>query len=489
MREAPAVRHLLRALMELAPDAFVVGGAVRDSLLGKQSPLDLDVAVPGDGYDLARQLATVYGKGATFVPLDRERGTGRIVLHDTAAATLDIASFKGLTLREDLFGRDFTINALALSVPDFLSGASAMLIDPTGGLEDLRAGVIRACDETAFQADPLRILRAFRFKACFGFRVHPETRELMGASIPDMVRVSPERIRDELFAIFSADGTGPALDEMATMGVLFAVFPEIGPMKGCQQNRYHHLDVWDHSLEAIRGFHEIVGNLEALPGTLGREVEDYLKEEPVPARSKAALLRLALLFHDAGKPQTRTLDQEGNIRFFGHEKISRDLFESAANRLKLARREIALIGEWIGGHMRMMVFTGASLTARAAFRLRRTYGRDLTGLVLLFLADLAASRGPARDPEAFQLALGRCAQTLQDVFAEAQLPAKPLLNGRDIMERFGVAPGPALGALIRKIEELQGIGEICSKDDALKAVSRLLEEGLAEEEAEKPKAR
>jgi len=471
------------------PEAFVVGGAVRDPLLGRATPVDLDLAVMGDGFAVARQVASAYGKGATFVPLDRSTGTGRVVLWDEVRATLDIASFKGPTLREDLFGRDFTINALALSIPDFLDGAFHRVIDPTGGVDDLKKGLIRACHEDAFQSDPLRILRAFRFRASLGFRMSPETGALMAARVPDLPHVSPERIRDELFAILSTGEVAATLWEMDAMGVLAVVFPETDAMKGCQQNRYHHLDVWGHTMEAMRRLEEIEHAPWLLLGELAEQVAAYLSEELVPTRNKAALLALAMLFHDAGKPQAMIVDQSGGIRFFGHEKISRDLFTIAGNRLKLARREIKLVGDWIGGHMRTMIFTGPSVSARAIFRLHQTYDKDLAGLLLLFLADLAASRGPARDPGAFQLALGRCKAALHRSFVAREAQAIPLLNGRDIMDAFGLAPGPGLGALLGKIRELQGTGEIRTREDALEAVSRLLEEVPPEGGAEKPKAR
>jgi poly(A) polymerase len=263
---------------------------------------------------------------------------------------------------------------------------------------------------------------------------------------------------------------------MEASGIVSAIFPDIKAMKGCPQNRYHHLDVWGHTLEAIQRLEEIAHRPTRYFGNMGGRIEPYLKEELVPARSKAALLKIAVLFHDIGKPQARTVDEEGRIRFFGHEKISRRIFEHVATRLKLARREIKLVGEWVGGHMRTMIFTREPVSRRAIYRLHRAFGEDILGLLLLFLADLAATRGPASRPNSEELALRYVREALTEAIALRRQPRQRFLNGRDLMALFELQPGPRLGALLKKLDELQGIGEIQSREEAIEVISRLVTE-------------
>ena len=156
LRDIPRVREIIQFIRERVPESYVVGGAIRDQLMGKSLRMDLDLAVPCNGFDLARDLAQTSGLKATFVPLDATFGTGRIVLHGTPPALLDISSFKGANIEDDLRRRDFTINAMAVSVRDFLEGAYDRVIDPTGGIKDLRSKTIRACSNIAFVEDPLR---------------------------------------------------------------------------------------------------------------------------------------------------------------------------------------------------------------------------------------------------------------------------------------------------------------------------------------------
>jgi hypothetical protein len=187
-----------------------------------------------------------------------------------------------------------------------------------------------------------------------------------------------------------------------------------------------------------------------------------------------ALLKLAAIFHDAGKPQCMTCDPDGRIRFFGHEKVSKETFEEVSERLRLASREVRTIGEWIGGHMRLMALERETLSTRALFRIRRRFQCDAIGLMILFLADLAASRGPARTPEAFEHALEQVRMALAALLESPPTPVPPLLNGRDLITIFRLAPGPALGRILARLRELQGIGEITSREQALTAVRELL---------------
>jgi len=472
----PLAREILESIIKEAPESYLVGGAVRDRLMGQPLRMDLDLAVRCNGFELAEKLVREAGSGASFVPLDPDLGTGRIVLRGEPAAVLDISSFKGEGIHDDLWRRDFTINAIAMTIPDFLAGVSERLIDPTSGTRDIQNKTIRACSRTAFEEDPIRILRAFRFKACLDFTISADTLDMIPGSLSGLALASPERIRDELIATLSARSAFHVLLEMDSVGIIGLLFPEISPMKGCIQNEYHHLDVWDHTLEAVRLLEQVLSNPEEHFGDISCAVTQYCVEEPVKGRSRSALLKLAMIFHDSGKPQTVSVDSHGRIHFFGHEKVSRQLFEKVGLRLRLASREIKSVAEIIGGHMRTLIFTRGPVTNRAVYRLCRQFKTDVVGLLALFLADLGASRGPARTEGLPGPTLASVREALRMCLEAGKEPRTPLLNGREVMGLFSLQPGPYLGGILKKLDELQGAGEINTREEAVEAARALLRE-------------
>ncbi len=371
---------------------------MRDAISGGSHGTDLDLAVQGDGYHVARTAAARIGSACSFVPLDPGRGTARLVFKEGSIPAIDISTFKGPTIREDLIKRDFTINAIAVPTRDFLTVGRAELIDPCGGEEDLLRRKIRVCSDDSFADDPLRILRAFRFAAALGFTIDAGTRTLIPSALARLASVAGERVRDEVFAILAVPRAFPILQDMDAIGVMETLFPEISPMKGCTQNAYHHLDVWAHSLEAVRTMEGLLSGDTAGLGCFKDLVHTYAERELVAGRPRKALMKLAVLFHDSGKPNTRFVDDRGRVRFFGHDAVSTEVFALAAERLRLSSREIHAGAEWIQGHMRPIVLFSKPVSRRGIFRLWRKFGEEMVGLFILFLADLAATRWACSSP-------------------------------------------------------------------------------------------
>jgi len=487
VRDNLLARQILETIAKEVPEAYVVGGAVRDRLMGQPLRMDLDLAVPCDGFKLAQKVVREIGSKASFVPLDSDWGTGRVVLRGEPLAVLDISTFKGHNIHEDLRHRDFTINALAMTIPDFLAGADDRVVDPTRGSRDLRNKTIRACSKTTFEEDPLRILRAFRFKACLNFSISTDTIAMIPGSLARLAGASPERIRDELIAALSAPSTFPALSEMDSAGIIDLLFPEILPMKGCIQNEFHHLDVWGHTLEAVKLLEYVLSNPGEYFDDLSEIVSQYCLEEPVKGRPRSALLKLATIFHDSGKPHAVSINSHGRIHFFGHEKISRQLFEKVGLRLRLAGREIKSVSGLVGGHMRTLIFTREPVTSRAIYRLCRHFKRDFVGLFALFFADLGASRGPARPEGVSSWTVGNVRDALRMCLEADRERQPPLLNGREVMDLFGLQPGPFLGRVLKKLDELQGEGEIKTREEAVEAARTLLKEKNQSQRTRKPR--
>jgi poly(A) polymerase len=470
----PRIRAILFQIQEYCSSSYLVGGAIRDFLMDRSLGKDLDVAVDADGFEVARQVADRWGSVLAFVPLDEERGTARLVVRGERQAEIDVSTFKGATIEQDLALRDFTINALALSVSDLLEHKMDCVLDVTGGLADLESRTVRGCSKTSFSDDPLRILRAFRFMASLGFDISNDTLGMIPSNLRALSSVAGERIRDELIAVLATADAYHALARMDEAGVIGALFPELAPMKGCGQNDFHHLDVWLHSLEAVNQMESVLENDAIAFGDVAEEINQYVGKEPVPGRPLRALLKLGAIFHDSGKPRVRFIDSKGKVRFFGHERISRQIFEDAAIRLKLANKETTLLADIIGGHMRPTMFTALHVSMRAISRLRRRFETDITGLLVLFLSDLGASRGPARRPGEWEKARGMVVDALKIIYETQSHPREKLVTGRDLMTTFHLESGPLIGRLLNRIWELQDLGEVLTKDEALEAARNML---------------
>ncbi|MFZ5761586.1 MAG: CCA tRNA nucleotidyltransferase [Thermodesulfobacteriota bacterium] len=451
---------------------YVAGGAVRDWLLGNAAR-DLDFTVPAGAVSLARRLAK--GLGGAFVLLDAEEEAARVVWQ---GYTLDLASFRegSRTIEEDLTRRDFTINALAVAMAP-AEGALAppyALIDPSGGVADLAARLIRHPAAAAFRRDPLRLLRAYRFQATLGFALAPETARQIEAEREFIRRSAPERIAYELDRILAAAaGAAPVLEGMAASGLLFEVLPELRPGVGMAQPSSHHLDVFGHGLRAVACLAEIC----AEPGRFFRDPSPlvaYLAD----ARRRLHLAWAALL-HDVGKPVRFAL-RDGRITFYNHDHAGREISDQVALRLRFSRERRERVGRLIGHHMWPFHLSNARrknpLTPRACLRLIRAIGDDLPGLFLLAMADSLAGEGPGKpaDTEAALADLYNEVLVVYEARVRPVLSGPPLLTGHDLQALFGLAPGPRLGILLRGLEGARVAGTVRNRDEAVAWVRREL---------------
>jgi poly(A) polymerase len=323
---------------------YLVGGAIRDALL-LRPVYDLDFVIPGNAMKLARQIANELG--AAYFPLDRKRNMARMILmpddqlagQGSMLRRIDFSSFQGADLISDLRGRDFTINSMAIEIHQLQT-----LIDPLGGAADLASKRLNVCSQQSIIDDPIRILRAVRFSIELDLSIQPETRQLIRQAARLLPEESAERLRDELFRILSQSRTSSSLRILDILGILEYVMPEVFLLKNVNQSPPHKMDVWEHTLDFLRQLETILDVLapESSPdkadnlimGTvalyLGRyrnQLEDHLKNPLNPERPHRGLLFLAGLYHDVGKPKTRTMDEKGKVRFIEHEQIGSKLVE------------------------------------------------------------------------------------------------------------------------------------------------------------------
>uniref|UniRef100_A0A7V4GA08 HD domain-containing protein n=1 Tax=Desulfobacca acetoxidans TaxID=60893 RepID=A0A7V4GA08_9BACT len=463
----------LAALLDLAQarktEVFLVGGTVRDLLLERFS-LDLDFAVSHDTLNLARELARILG--GTFVLLDEGERTARVV---AGGEILDLAEFRGPTLEADLRGRDFTINAMALDLRGLREGALPALIDPLGGRPDLAAGRLRLVSEANLAADPLRLLRAYRFAATLGFTITPETREAIRRQTREFPRVAGERVRHELFLLLGAPGGGALLPDMDEVGLLTRIFPELEDLRDVPQDGFHHLEVFQHSLETVAQMEKVL----ARPGEFFRELSGAV-EDLARKPGKAPVLKLAALFHDAGKPLVQERrSQPERYTFYQHERVGVEIWEQAAARLRLSQAETRGVSHLIAWHMRpfllLPLFLRGDLSLRALGRMVKAAKGELAAGFTLAMADSLAAQGPQKPPEA-EVQLSRLADAAWRFHQERLLPQESqprLLTGEDL-KALGLTPGPEFRRLLEAVAEAQWEGQVASREEALALVQRLV---------------
>lgn len=450
--------------------SYLVGGSVRDLLLGHE-PRDMDLAVHGSAQDLVHQLAEA--TGIRPVVLNKEHDIARAVL---SGRHVDIAGLDNSDLPADLQRRDFTINAMALPVEDYLRGDwSGRVIDPLGGLSDLRQGIIRACSPGSLDDDPVRVLRALRLQARFGFCIAPDTVKLMENLKKPLSATPGERVWEELRNILELPNASKIIFSLAQqIPVLEQIFPEIGPMRCMEQNFYHADNVWDHCLKALLEFERMLED-SSLPGEANASISEYLRELPLRKRKQLPVIKLACLFHDVGKLKTRGEREDGRITFYGHHQAGGPMAETIGRRLKMSKREIKLFRLLVEWHMQpLFLYKGNPPSAKAVFRFFRNLGEDTPICLLLSLADVTSSRKAtgklalAEDYKKYILALLN--QYLKK--KDRVLNQAPLLNGLEICETFGLKPGPPVGRLKNDLWEAQMEGKVTTRQEAVDFLHR-----------------
>ena len=479
---------LIDKVRDALPDQeiYLVGGAVRDMLVNRIPP-DLDFALPANGISLARRIANTLN--ADFMALDLERDTGRVIVTDADGARtfMDFATYRnGSTLEADLRARDFTMNAIAFDL------RSQTLIDPLNGANDLRAKTIRACSGTSLSDDPVRILRAVRQAAAFGFKIELGTRQAMKSAASLLPNVSPERQRDELFKILEGPKPDAALRALEMLGVLPHLLPELTALKGVEQSHPHIHDVWEHTLSVLGHLEGIIAALrvsysaeetnDMLTGLLTLRLGRY--REQIAAhfadalntdRSVRAALFFAALYHDVQKPATKSVDEAGRIRFFDHDVKGAQVAAGRGHAFNLSNDEIERIQKIIQHHMRFHFFTDRlepnkqEPSRKAIYRFFRDADEAGVDLVLLGLADLRGTRGNELSQAMWTAALDTARVLLENYWERREETVAPprLLDGNELMRELNLQPGRVIGQLLEAIREGQATGKVADRDNAL----------------------
>ncbi len=488
----PLVGQIESMLPEAAP-IYLVGGAVRDALLQRPT-YDLDFAVNGDALRIARQMADAL-EGAYFA-MDAVHGTGRVILTPSAGARfiLDFTRFRGATLEEDLRARDFTVNAMAISL-----GPEREFYDPLGGSRDLKKKALRACAPDAFVQDPLRILRGVRLAVSLRFQLLPDTRQWMRAAASQLPQVSAERLRDELFRILEGPHPAAALQALDILGALVHVLPELSSLKAIPLNPGG-VDAWKHTVRALQKLEDLLEVLGTRydPGAaadlalaivvmrLGRyrrEITEHLTEELSTGRSARGLLFLATLYHEVGKAEITPAGDEPDLQYSQHAGRAAAAVKERARQLRLSVVEQAHLARIAQGHVRPALLSEAphQPTRRAIYRFFRDLGPAGVDVCLLSLADFLALHAPAVPQDRWERHVEVIRGLLEAWWEHRSESIDPpeVLNGDDLIRVFGLEPGPRIGRLLEALREAQACGQIREREEALQLARTLLKEDPA----------
>ncbi|MCW5848680.1 MAG: HD domain-containing protein [Anaerolineae bacterium] len=479
----PTLAHRLVRFFRHAPHTYVVGGAVRDRLLGRDVH-DFDLLVQTDGLAVARHLADAL-EGA-YVPLDADMATARVVL---GREQVDIAQQRGMHLEDDLWLRDFSVNAMAIPLSAWLDKTPTVM-DPVGGQADLATRLVRAVSEEAFRYDPGRLLRAPRLAAQLGGTIEPQTEQWLRRDAHRLPEVSGERQRDEFWRCLLLPGAETVMRRLDQLGLLGLLLPEVTAMQGVTQRPPHTLDVYDHSLGVLTALEGLLVALGVQPGEADpmdaaalapyREaLASHLLEEPVRGRPRWSLLKFAALVHDTGKPATRTV-KRGIAHFYGHEGVGADMAAPVGERLKLSGREIAWLKLVIRHHLRPLQLSQLDPPSpRAQYRFFRDLGDAAPDLLLLSIADNRAKGDPDDESAAPDAILALTVEMLGLYYQPqtALVVAPPaLVNGYDLMRELELGPGPYVGELLESIREAAAAGEVTTREEAVALARRTLAE-------------
>jgi poly(A) polymerase len=450
--------------------AWVVGGALRDELLGREVT-DIDITVEGDPESAARSLAAEL-RGPVF-RLSEAFGAWRVV-DRTSGRIYDFAPLQGATIEEDLRKRDFTINAMARERVGAGGGdgraageAAAPLIDPLGGRSDLERRTLRVIGPEAYESDPLRPLRLARFAAELGFEPDAETERLTVAAAPRVAEASGERVFAELRRLVLAPGVARGLALADRLGLVRAVLPELAALHDVEQSHYHHKDVYGHTIEVL----ERVIELEA---EAGGELREVLDEPLADELTRGEGLRFGALLHDIGKPATHDVRADGRVTFLGHDRLGEEMVRAICRRLRTSER----LSRFVQGLTRHHLVLGflvheRPLDRRAVYRyLTRTHPVEVE-VTLLSCADRLATRG--RNAERAIDAHLELAQELMPAALEWRRTGPPKLpiRGDELAREAGIEPGPELGRVLAELREAAYAGEIDGPDDAIELARRL----------------
>jgi poly(A) polymerase len=434
---SPTVSRLANSFAQAGFELALVGGPVRDAFLDRvTNDLDFTTNATPDQilavvkpiaeahWDIGRAFGTI---GAQISGEKVEITTYRADSYDGQTRHPDVVF--GSSLDDDLLRRDFTVNALALRLPE------VTLVDPSNGIDDLLSGVLRTptAPEISFGDDPLRMMRAARFTAQLGFSLELDTMVAMTAMSGSITNISAERVGDELGKLLRSANPRAGIELLVESGLAAIVLPEIPALRLEVDEHHHHKDVYQHTLTV-------------LDQAIGYERSRKNLTEP------DLVVRLAALLHDIGKPATRRLEPGGVVSFYHHDVVGAKLAKKRLRALRFDNDTIAAVSRLVELHLRFFGYTEGAWTDSAVRRYVRDAGDQLERLHILTRADVTTRNRRKSDRLAF--AYDDLEQRISELAAQEEMDSvRPDLDGEQIMSILGLKPGREVGEAYRYLLE------------------------------------
>lgn len=474
---------------------YIVGGFIRDSLLGIKT-LDLDLAIVGNTIEISSLLAQkTNGKCIT---LDKERGIYRVISGvNYSKIQIDIAAAP-MGIKKDLSNRDFTINSMAIDISNFNKSPKNTigfeeLLDPHNGIKSLEAGELITTSDNALSDDPIRLIRAIRVSAQLNLHIHSKLKTNISTQANLLSLVAGERIRTEFFNILKLSNSGEWLKTMNSLGLLAQIIPELECTKGVGQPKEHYWDVFDHLIESVIRIEEIfkycfIPNnkyennvnplLDHIP--IYPDVDIYFNTIAGDSQTRIITSKLACLLHDIGKPVTKTVDKNGQVRFLGHGESGSIMTEKILKKLKCSNDLTEIVSKQVKYHLRpSQISTKPQMPSQKAIS---KYFRDLGNVSIdtlyLNMADYMAARGPLLEETEWKTHCSIINIILKN-YLNGNTPDKipNLVSGQDIMDKLNLDPSPLIGNILSKVREAQEDGIIKNKNEALNYIEKFVSLG------------
>ena len=433
------IKGLAEAFAAAGFELALVGGPVRDAFLGRKVH-DLDFttsATPDQIEKLVKPLAdAIWDVGRAFGTIAAQLGEHTVEITTYRADSYDGSSRKpdvvfGSSLEEDLFRRDFTMTAMALTLPE------VKLVDPCNGLEDLLAGVLRTPiePEISFQDDPLRMMRGARFTSQLGAVIHPDTMAAMTTLAPRIADISAERVREEFTRLLATESPRQGLEVLVETGIADIVLPELPALRLESDEHAHHKDVYQHTLTVV---------------------EQAIEEEKrrFPDQAPDVVLRVAALLHDIGKPATRRFEGGGVVTFYHHDVVGAKLAKKRLKALRFDNNTIDSVARLIELHLRFFGYSEQAWTDSAVRRYVRDAGEELERLHILVRADVTTRN--KRKADRLSFAYDDLEARIAVLAEQEELQAiRPELDGEAIMAILDLPPGREVGEAYKFLLELR----------------------------------
>lgn len=443
---------VLELLKNYDEDIYLVGGAVRDYLLGKTT-CDKDILV-NNAESFAKEFARK--NNATFITLDSENKIYRVVLRDKINY-LDITEPIEGSLEKDLRRRDFTINAIAINLK------TKEITDINNGQEDIKNRVIRSISEDNLVDDPLRILRAFRFSATLGFEIEQGTLEQIKKHKDLILNPAKERVNYEILKLFQGEYTPQVL--LMASDIIELLYPVFTDVKKVPKNTHHHLGLYEHSVETVNQIQQIYN-------TSSDEVKEHMNKVDFGGFSRLAHLKFAGFFHDIGKFSTWTIEGDRH-RFIKHDDVGSKMAKEILKQNKFSKKQIEYITSMIKNHIYpSQVVSAENINDKIYMRYIRKMEDNVIDNIILAQADRLSARGSAITDDIVKDNIDRLNKLLEFyIMIKPKLkPIPKLLTGQEIMEIKNIPQSPILGKIISALKEEQSEGNILTKAEAVEFV-------------------